>query len=245
MSATTSAADPMPGISPYLRRLVAGARVLELRRALRDQRVAVPDERAALELAGDDDLAALAERVRHDAGVGDRHRRGSVAVAHGKREALAAALDRPVDALAGQLVLAAALLGQQRRRRGGRGVRREAREHQPAGQQHGCAEGDEQADLALAGGVHATAGRIIAGRMAPLRSTGVEPPRAQPGEPPPARWLECPSPGQGPRISTSRASSEAEISRRSLGSNWARKPAPPLTDSSPWETSICPETTTR
>src|SRR5215207_10130664 len=108
MSATTSAADPMPGISGYLalRGLVAVARVLELRRALRHQRVALGDERAALQLAVDDHLAALAERVGDDAGVGDRDRRAAVAVADRERQVLALALDRPVDDPAGQVVVA-------------------------------------------------------------------------------------------------------------------------------------------
>src|SRR3954464_505288 len=197
MSATTSAADPMPGISGYpgLRGLAAVARVLELRGALRDQRVALADERAALELAVDDHLAALAERIGDDAGVGDGHGCAAVAVADREREALALPLDRAVDDLPGQLVVARALLGQQLRRRGGRRVRGEAREHQPAGQQHGCAESDEQADLALAGGVHTTAGAIIAGRPTPLCNTRARRAAAQP-----ERCLGCPSPGQGPRI---------------------------------------------
>src|SRR5215216_3248515 len=73
-SAMNRQADPTPAISARL--LV----LRELRRALRHERVALGDEGAVLQLARDDHLAPLPERVGDDARVLDRHRAGPLAV---------------------------------------------------------------------------------------------------------------------------------------------------------------------
>src|SRR3954468_7813255 len=80
----------------------------ELRRALRHQRVALADERRALLVHRDDDLAALAERVGHGADVAHRHGLRAVAVADTEGLAAGDVADRAVHDLAGQLVGAAA-----------------------------------------------------------------------------------------------------------------------------------------
>src|SRR3954452_22438128 len=130
----------------------AGLLVLrELRRAFRDERVALADERAALELTRDDHLAPLAEGVGHHARVGDRHRGGAVAVAHAEAELVAPVADRPLDHLSGELVGAARLeLARLARLRGGA----EARVDQGRREQDGGREGDDKPELALARGVH-------------------------------------------------------------------------------------------
>src|SRR3954451_1295265 len=60
-----------------------GRALRELRRALGDQRVALPQEAPAGELSGDDDLAPVAERVGDGAAVDHGHGRAmAAAVAH-------------------------------------------------------------------------------------------------------------------------------------------------------------------
>ena len=76
----------------------------ELRRALRRQRVLLADPGAAALAHVHDDLAALAERVRHGAACSAPARTRAVAVAHAEGDAVGVAPDRPVDDLAGQLV---------------------------------------------------------------------------------------------------------------------------------------------
>src|SRR3954451_2782966 len=109
-SATSSAAVPTAVIGSD--RLV-GLR-LELRRALGDQRVLGALEAPVAHLAGDDDLAPVAERVGHGAAVDDRHG-GAVrgAIPDLEAQEVAGAVHGAGLDLAGQLVAAA--------RRGGRG----------------------------------------------------------------------------------------------------------------------------
>src|SRR5215210_8243369 len=64
--------------APPLQRLPARL-ALELRRALRDQRVALRHEGAAAHRAGHDHLASLAEGGRHGPAVHDGDRGGSLA----------------------------------------------------------------------------------------------------------------------------------------------------------------------
>src|SRR5690606_6342241 len=74
---------------------------LELRGALRHERVLLGDERVPGAAADrDDDLTALAERVRHGAGVRDGHRRRAVAVANAEQQRVALVADRALDDLA-------------------------------------------------------------------------------------------------------------------------------------------------
>src|SRR5215203_2226105 len=91
-------AEPTPATSAVLLFL------RELRRALGDERVALRHEGALLELARDDHLAPVAERVRHGAGVGDRHRPPAVAVADAEAQLVPRARDRSGHDLAGDLV---------------------------------------------------------------------------------------------------------------------------------------------
>src|SRR5437764_807128 len=99
-SAQISAAEPSAAtLGPRRRR--------ELRRALRDQRVALGDELAVGHLPADDDLAPLAEGVGDLAAVADRQRRAAtVAVADLEAQVVAAADDRAGGDLACQLVRA-------------------------------------------------------------------------------------------------------------------------------------------
>src|SRR4051812_37228058 len=77
----------------------------ELRRALRDERVALAHEGAVGALADrDDDLAALAERVRDGALVAHRDGRRAGALAHAERVDVAAVDVGPLLDLPGQLV---------------------------------------------------------------------------------------------------------------------------------------------
>src|SRR4051794_29362590 len=73
----------------------------ELRRALGDQRVLLPDEHGALLADVDDDLAALAERVGHRALVAHGHRAGPVPVAHPEQQCRALAVNGAVRDLPG------------------------------------------------------------------------------------------------------------------------------------------------
>src|SRR5215208_1301379 len=96
----------------------------ELRRTLRDERVALGHEGAVLELAGDDHLASLAKRVRHNPDVGDRHGLTAVAVADAEAQGIAPVLDGARHDLSGHLVRAPGL---ELARLAGLGGRAEAR----------------------------------------------------------------------------------------------------------------------
>src|SRR5689334_25414191 len=85
----------------------------ELRRALRHERVALADEALALLAHRDDDLAALAERVGHSAGVADGHRGGPGPVADPEGEDVALVADRARGDLPRELV-GATRLGRRR-----------------------------------------------------------------------------------------------------------------------------------
>ena len=63
-----------------------------------------PTNVVALLAHGDDDLAALAERVGDRAAVADRHGGGALAVAHAEVDAAGRVAHRVVDDLAGELV---------------------------------------------------------------------------------------------------------------------------------------------
>src|SRR4051812_29412538 len=77
----------------------------ELRRALGDQGFRFADEGAALDGAGEDDLATAAERIGNRAGVGDREAlTAAVAVDDAKGDAAALVADRAFDDFAGHLV---------------------------------------------------------------------------------------------------------------------------------------------
>src|SRR5829696_3907185 len=123
----------------------------ELGRALGDERVALGNEGASSELALDDHLAAVAERVRHHAAVDHGDGLGAVTVADPEAQRIALALDRPVHYLARQLV---GLPGTNLARLAGGGGRAEAGVDERAGEQHGGAQEDREPQLALAGGVH-------------------------------------------------------------------------------------------
>src|SRR5689334_22669072 len=77
-SATTSRSFPAVSTSGSVR----GRLLLELRGALRHERVALADPLVPLLGHRDDDLAPLLERVRDGAGVADGDRGLAVAVAH-------------------------------------------------------------------------------------------------------------------------------------------------------------------
>src|SRR4051812_8374780 len=135
---------------------------LELRGTLGDQRVLLANPPVALLGDGDDDLAALAERVRDRAAVGDRHGLVALAVAHAEDVDRAALDPRPLGHLARQLVgLAGDGARQQLARTARLGRRGEARVDEGAGQQDRGREGHDQPDGALATRVHA--GSSIAG----------------------------------------------------------------------------------
>src|SRR6186997_1903701 len=88
----------------------------ELRGALRDQRFRLPDESAVLEAAGEDDLAAAPERVRHGPLVGHRQALAlAVAVDHPEGDPVALVADRAFDDPAGHLVAGAGTGGEQLR----------------------------------------------------------------------------------------------------------------------------------
>src|SRR3569833_1429303 len=154
-----SAARPTIAISSLLS-VGAGrlAAVLgdELRRALRDQRVLLAGERHSRPLLDrDDDLAALAERVRHAPGVGDGLRGGAVAVTHAEEERVAVMADGPVDDLAGQLVARPRLRSGQQLARGlGGGARAEARVDEATRENQGGGESDDQPYASLACWIH-------------------------------------------------------------------------------------------
>src|SRR3954468_8060698 len=96
-------AAPTSGMS----RRAAGAVVLELRGALGHERVALADEGAVLELARDDHLAPVAERVRDRARVADRHGLRALAVLNLEEQRGALVADRAGHDLAGHLGAAA------------------------------------------------------------------------------------------------------------------------------------------
>src|SRR5439155_6786809 len=102
MRAQMSAAEPsaaMLGRAPR-RRLRR-----ELRRALRDQRVLGADEGPVGHLPGDDDLAALAERVGDRAAIEDQDPGpAAAAVADHEAQGVALAMDRVGGDLAGELI---------------------------------------------------------------------------------------------------------------------------------------------
>src|SRR5262249_15065748 len=78
----------------------------ELRGALGDQAVPLPDDGSVLQLAGDDDLAAVPERIRHGALVLDRNALARVvAIGNAEIELLSLMRDGARDDLAGQLEL--------------------------------------------------------------------------------------------------------------------------------------------
>src|SRR3712207_1928040 len=74
-SASARISAKRPAVSTGSRPLGLG---LELRGALRDERVLHAHERPALLADVDHHLAAAAERIRDDALVGDRHRRAAL-----------------------------------------------------------------------------------------------------------------------------------------------------------------------
>src|SRR3954447_9421512 len=161
----TSSARPANSTAPSARLLL----VLELRRALGDQRVALADERVALLADRDDHLAVGAERVRHRALVGDRDGRRpgpGVALANAEVQRLAAPPVPRLD-LAGQLI-ALARLGVREQGSGRHGLarRREGRVDQRAGQEHHCRQQDDEPAPALAARSHLKA------QYRPVASTG-------------------------------------------------------------------------
>src|SRR4051794_20138390 len=121
----------------------------ELRGALRDQRVLLADEHAALLAHVDDHLATAAEGVGQLAVVAHGDRRGPGPVTH--PEVGDGALARiPRDHLAGELIaLAGARRGEQLAGRARLAGGAEARPDERAGEQHGDGERDHQADAAL------------------------------------------------------------------------------------------------
>src|SRR5215211_8113896 len=126
----------------------------ELRGALRDQRALLADEAVALAADADDHLAALAERIRQRALVGDRDRALAGPVAHPEVRGRALARVAGLD-LAGELVDLAGLRARhQLARRARLARRREARVDEGSGEQQGDAERHDEADLALAAGIH-------------------------------------------------------------------------------------------
>src|SRR5918999_651347 len=137
-------ARPSVGISGR-----SGLGLRELRRALRDERVLLAHERAVLALAdGDDDLAALAERVGDAALVADGDRRRP-ARALGDAELVdaAVALVRALLDPAGQLVALPRLgPGRELLRRGRLGGRAEARVGERHRQEEGGGESDDETD---------------------------------------------------------------------------------------------------
>src|SRR5436853_481498 len=136
-----------------LERLPAGL-ALELRRALRDERVALPDEAAASHPSRDDHLAPVAERVGHHARVDDRHRDAPTAVADAAAEQAAAPADRAGHDLAGDLVRPAGRPPQHLRGALRLGGLAKARPDERASQQHGSRQRHHEADLPLAGRIH-------------------------------------------------------------------------------------------
>src|SRR3954454_4978525 len=168
--ATTRQAEPTPAISS--RRLLLG----ELRGALGDERVALAHEGAVPELALDDHLAAVVERVRDLACVAHRHRGAAVAVADAAEELAAAMPDRAVHVLAGHLVRAAGL-----DLRGLAGLRRcaEARVDEGRREHDSCPQGDDEADSPLAGRVHLGPAFWQARALNPGGSDGPRPARAR------------------------------------------------------------------
>src|SRR5919107_566549 len=136
----------------------------ELRRALRDERVALAHERRALLADGDDDLAALAEGVGHRADVGHRYRRRAVAVPDAEGQPVRARAQRAVLHLAGELIGDARPRGRELARGHGFARRAEARDDERRRQQDRRRERDDEPDLALAGRLHRPSSIAVAPR---------------------------------------------------------------------------------
>src|SRR3954463_3068296 len=126
----------------------------ELRRALRDERVTLAHERRALLADGHDDLAALAEGVRHRTAVGDRDRGRAVAVTDAERQPVGAGAHRAGLHLAGELVGDARLRCHELARGDGLARRAEARDDERRRQHDRRRERDDEPDPALAGRMH-------------------------------------------------------------------------------------------
>src|SRR3954447_6018272 len=146
------ARQPEPRLSMTSGVLLLGR---ELRRALRDQRVPLADERAAPLPHVDDVLPPVPEGVGQRAGVGDGHAGVPLAVADPERVRGPVAADRARLHLSCQLVhLSSPRGGRQLGRRAGLAGSREARVDQRRSQQQSAGQGDREAELALPGGVH-------------------------------------------------------------------------------------------
>src|SRR5829696_708346 len=126
----------------------------ELRRALRDQAVPLADEGAVLELARNDHLTAIAERIGDRPGVGDRDRVGPVAIRDPEVELVTGVVNRAGDDVPGQLIGPGRVALQQLRGllRLGRGG--EGRVDEAGGQKNGGRQRDDQSNLALARWIH-------------------------------------------------------------------------------------------
>ncbi len=131
------------------------ASVGELGRALGDQAVPFADQGPVAQLAADDHLAPLAERVGHRARIGDRDLgRAALAVGDLEVQLLPGVRDRVVDDGAVDVVAGAGAGRHQLGRALGLagGAERDIDERRR--QDHGGAEGDAQPDLALAIWIH-------------------------------------------------------------------------------------------
>src|SRR3954454_2206234 len=93
-----------PTVAMFSALLAARGVFGELRRALRDERVALADDRRAVLADGHDDLAPLAEGVRNRAGVRHRDRGRAVAVADAEGQPVRPGADRAGLDLAGELI---------------------------------------------------------------------------------------------------------------------------------------------
>src|ERR687886_410412 len=129
----------------------------ELRRALRHERVLLPDEGLALLADRDDDLPSLAKGIGDDAGVANGNRPTPATVADGEEQRRAVATDRAIHHLSGKLVglIRASRAGELTGALGlaggaERGVRESPR------QQKGGGERDDEANASLAGRIHAS-----------------------------------------------------------------------------------------
>lgn len=126
----------------------------KLRGALRDERIAVADELRAVFADGDDDLAALTERVRNLAGVGHRHRLRAVAITDSKCYASVGGAHRSILDRAAELVGGARLCARKLARADNGARSSQTLDDERTRQQHGCGERNDGPELPLAGWRH-------------------------------------------------------------------------------------------